>query len=237
MVTRSTRYALLKYNEIIITSSHDNHRSYVYKLGKKKIIFLLSKANTLVIVHENIFRHDHWTRSEENKWTNKRRIQEKEDTNRGRAKLQTIHPKKLRRKSFFFFSLSRNFKASFITPQRKVFDYLGNEREDQKSETRKEGREPEPLSTPFSFFLEDQPRERRILWTKADVKRKRNNRKRKRKKRKINSSPKDRIRQMEFVYRTMHTLNTAKGPINSPPPCAIPVATHDPRIALEEELQ
>lgn len=235
MVIRSTRYALLKYNEIIITSSHDNHRSYVYKLGKKKIIFLLSKANTLVIVHENIFRHDHWTRSEENKWTNKRRIQEKEDTNRGRAKLQTIHPKKLRRKSFFFFSLSRNFKASFITPQRKVFDYLGNEREDQKSEIRKEGREPEPLSTPFSFFLEDQPRERRILWTKVDVKRKRDNRKRKRKKRKINSSPKDRIR--EFVDRTMHTLNTAKGPINSLPPCSIPVATHDPRIALEEELQ
>lgn len=234
MVIRSTRYALLKYNEIIITSSHDNHRSYVYKLGKKKIIFLLSKANTLVIVHENIFKDDHWTRSEENKWRNQRRIQEKEDTNRGRAKLQTIHPKKLRRKSFFFFSLSRNFKA-FIIPQRKVFDYLGNEREDQKSEIRKEGREPEPLSTPFSFFLEDQPRERRILWTKVDVKRKRDNRKRKRKKRKINSSPKDRIR--EFVDRTMHTLNTAKGPINSLPPCSIPVATHDPRIALEEKLQ
>lgn len=170
---------------------------------------------------------------------NKRRIQKKEDTNQIKRTSQiTNHPsQKIENEKFLFFSLSRNFKASFITPQRKVFDYLGNEREDQKSETRKEEREPEPLSTPFSFFLEDQPRERRILWTKVYVKRKRNNKKRKRKKRKINSSPKDRIRQMEFVYRTMHTLNTAKGPINSPPPCAIPVATHDPRIALEEELQ
>lgn len=170
----------------------------------------------------------------------------------------------MRTKSFFFFSLSRktivwNFKSVVHYPptQGIRLPRERKRREKPKKKKRKENTQPlasilkYPLS--FSFFLEDQqhprvhPRvEGRIfVWTKyllsaspskADVRKKRDNTEKEgekatRQRRWFQKDSPDR----EFVrIRCTPWIPSRDQSIH---PRIIPVATYDPRIALEEELR
>lgn len=113
-----------------------------------------------------------------NKWTNSSGDWKKRQKIRVKRtnKSQTIHPK-LNTKSIFFFSLSRKKRSSEISkrrlfpPQRKLFDYLENERKrrGKKAEKRKEKIEQHRVSLKFLIFLQDPritPREANV-WTKC----------------------------------------------------------------------
>lgn len=108
-----------------------------------------------------------------------RRLEEKTENTSQENEQITNHPSQIEyKKYFFFFSLSKktivwNFKASFIPPppQRKLFDYLENERKrrGKKAEKRKEKIRQHRVSLKFLIFLQDPritPREANV-WTKC----------------------------------------------------------------------
>lgn len=108
-----------------------------------------------------------------------RRLEEKTENTSQENEQITNHPSQIEyEKYFFFFSLSKktivwNFKASFIPPppQRKLFDYLENERKrrGKKAEKRKEKIQQHRVSLKFLIFLQDPritPREANV-WTKC----------------------------------------------------------------------
>lgn len=106
-----------------------------------------------------------------------RRLEEKTENTSQENEQITNHPSQIEYEKYFFFSLSRKKRSSEISkrrlfpPQRKLFDYLENERKrrGKKAEKRKEKIEQHRVSLKFLIFLQDPritPREANV-WTKC----------------------------------------------------------------------
>lgn len=117
-----------------------------------------------------------------NEWINEQTVQEtgrkdRKYESRERTNHKPSIPNWIRKVFFFFLSLEKNDRLKFQSvvysppPQRKLFDYLENERKrrGKKAEKRKEKIEQHRVSLKFLIFLQDPritPREANV-WTKC----------------------------------------------------------------------